>query len=47
MNETGATVLLREHGSGNSEVAIGEGCTRDIIPIVPQVVNMCCLAHFF
>ncbi|CAL5369812.1 unnamed protein product [Camellia sinensis] len=27
MNETGATVLLRGRGSGNSESAFGEGCT--------------------
>lgn len=26
MNETGATVLLRGHGSGSSESGFGEGC---------------------
>lgn len=25
MSETGTTVLLRGHGSGNSEIALGEG----------------------
>lgn len=38
MNETGATVLLRGHGSGSSETGFGEGCTCDTMQLFCKLV---------
>ena len=42
MNETGATVMLRGRGSGNSESAIGEGGGCDTMQLFHKFFNMCC-----